>query len=402
LDLAGMEKEMSQHCQGVMDSLNGIGGIKPPLPPAPCHVSKLLDACFNNLPDLLRNLNEQLLCKAGVKLLFSVRDGEVQVDGFNLSNFVPAQQAGVRTDWVLDVDKTLSQENSQNLDRSLLLEHPNHILGMSDVTLVFKQLNVDMSLRFEGAGPPDLDEASKLVPLRPDYIPSQEMWLTFGAVTLKKNTGKYYHEIKLDDLCENPQLGWLTDEFAPGDYNNDGVGDDPFGWGVDGVRFKQWHNGMEDAKWPRLWRRGDVIGFAIDIDKGKMNFTINGEWAEGAAMVFEPTGDKFFYPAGSYSGLFTMSIKRESWNFLPPSDYQAWGSGDNYVRPQLRRWKCPDLPGDTVLFDFSTDGSGYESPEKRWGIWALVLPLGREVPTEQKVDNLASRWMQNMQEALNA
>jgi len=174
------------------------------------------------------------------------------------------------------------------------------------------------------------------------------------------------------------------------------------GWAVDGIRFKQWHNGgNEDAKWPRLWRRGDVVGFAIDIDKGRMHLTLNGEWVDGAGMSFEPTGNRFFFPAGSYSGLFTMNISREQWKHSPPSDYQPWGSGDNYVRPQLRRWKCPDLPGDTVLFDFSTDGSGAESLDKRWGIWALVLPLGREVPTEQKVDSLARTWMQNMQDALN-
>lgn len=435
LDLAGMEKEMSQHCQGVMDSLDGIGGIKPPWPPAPCHVSKLLDACFNNLPDLLRNLNEQLLCKSGVKLLFSnsssqkqvkllpeaavfykdckveseisnfsFRDGEVQVDGFIPSNFSPAQEAGVRTDWYLDIDKTLAQEPAiaNCMNRSMLMEHPNQLLGMSDVTLIFKQLNTDMSLRFEGAGPSDLKDPSKLVPLRPDYIPSSEMWLTSGAVTLKKKSGQYYHEVRLDDLCDNPQLGWLTDEFVPGDYNNDGVGDDGAGWAADGIRLKSWHDGMHDAKWPKPWKKGDIVGFAIDIDKGKMNFTLNGEWAQGAAMNFTPSGDLSFFPAGSYTGLFTMNIDRESWKYPPPTDYLPWGSGDNYVRPLLRRWKCPDLPGDTVLFDFSTDGSGAESPDKRWGIWALVLPLGREVPTEEKVDNLAQRWMQNMQEALNA
>eukprot|EP00419_Tripos_fusus_P054825 CAMPEP_0172804048 /NCGR_PEP_ID=MMETSP1075-20121228/4903_1 /TAXON_ID=2916 /ORGANISM="Ceratium fusus, Strain PA161109" /LENGTH=737 /DNA_ID=CAMNT_0013642559 /DNA_START=160 /DNA_END=2373 /DNA_ORIENTATION=- len=436
LDLAGMEKEMSQHCQGVMDSLDGIGGIRATWPSAPCQVSKLLDACFNNLPDLLRNLNEQLLCKSGVKLLFSnsssekpvkllpeaaafykdckvgseiasfscIDGGEIQVDNFAASNFNPAQEAGVRTDWCLDIDKTLAQDPKigQNFDRKLLLDDPNMLLGMSDVTLVFKQLNVDMQLKFEGSGPADLSEPSKIVPLRPNFIPNEVTWFTAGAATLKKNTGKYYHEVKLDDLCENPQLGWLTDEFTAGDYNNDGVGDDASGWGVDGVRLQNWHNGSQNAKWPKPWQKNDIVGFAIDIDGGRMNFTLNGEWAEGAAMSFEPNRTRSFYPAVSYTGLFTMHVSRDSWKFKPPSLYQPWGTGDNYVRPLLRRWHCPALPGDTVLFDFSTDGKGAESPDKRWGIWALVLPLGGEVPTEEKVEELARRWMQNMQEALTA
>ena len=133
-----------------------------------------------------------------------------------------------------------------------------------------------------------------------------------------------------------------------------------------------------------------------------MNFTLNGEWAEGAAMSFEPNRQRSFYPAVSCTGLFTMHISRDSWKFKPPSLYQPWGTGDNYVRPLLRRWRCLALPGDKSLFDFSTDDKGAESPDKRWGIWALVLPLGGEVPTEEKVEELARRWMQNMQEALTA
>merc|ERR1719253_2012648 len=90
------------------------------------------------------------------------------------------------------------------------------------------------------------------------------------------------------------QVGWLTPDFKPGPRNNLGVGDDEYGWAVDGHRFKKFHNGGENALWTRSWHEGDIIGCALDIDKGQMMFSLNGEWNRHATFQFPPNGQAFF------------------------------------------------------------------------------------------------------------
>merc|ERR1711920_708705 len=46
------------------------------------------------------------------------------------------------------------------------------------------------------------------------------------------------------------------------------------------------------------------------------------------------------------------------------------------------RWQFILLPGDFADFEFSTDGDGGDHPDKRWGVWALVLPKDRDTPWE--------------------
>merc|ERR1719188_2593865 len=38
------------------------------------------------------------------------------------------------------------------------------------------------------------------------------------------------------------------------------------------------------------------------------------------------------------------------------------------------KWSCDVLPGERADFEFSNDGGVVGEPEKRWGVWALVLP----------------------------
>jgi len=57
-------------------------------------------------------------------------------------------------------------------------------------------------------------------------------------------------------------------------------------------------------------------------------------------------------------------------------------------------WKCPDLPGDVADFAFTTDGDAGDDPDKRWGVWAVVLPAGAKAPSQKAIDDLAAKWIE--------
>lgn len=76
------------------------------------------------------------------------------------------------------------------------------------------------------------------------------------------------------------------------------------------------------------WKVGDVLGFAMDLDRGEVGLSVNGQWnEEGHHMKFYVNGKKLF-PAVRMMGFFTMILDETSWKFRPPSsEYRSWGSG---------------------------------------------------------------------------
>jgi len=167
-------------------------------------------------------------------------------------------------------------------------------------------------------------------------VPNISDWLTAGAKAQMRRSGRFYHEVRLGEDFEDffdPQLGWLTEHFTERDYDANGVGDDRHGWAADGVRGARWHDGPTDARWPRAWRGGDIIGLAVDIEAGQMRFSLNGEWIPEAQMTFDAGGHSLF-PAVSMKGRFAMHITRESWRFSPPDGlYNAWADSGVFTRP---------------------------------------------------------------------
>ena len=67
----------------------------------------------------------------------------------------------------------------------------------------------------------------------------------------------------------------------------DGCGDKPSSWALDGDRCRKWFEGAE-SEWPCKWVPGDVIGFAANMDAGKVAVSKNGKWTEeGCGIVLE-------------------------------------------------------------------------------------------------------------------
>eukprot|EP00928_Gymnodinium_smaydae_P072711 TRINITY_DN56013_c0_g1_i1.p1 TRINITY_DN56013_c0_g1~~TRINITY_DN56013_c0_g1_i1.p1 ORF type:complete len:891 (+),score=144.39 TRINITY_DN56013_c0_g1_i1:82-2754(+) len=198
-------------------------------------------------------------------------------------------------------------------------------------------------------------------PIRPARIPSVSVWLTAGCPELAKDTGRFYHEVKLADNFkrgDKPQLGWLSVNFEEGPGNGCGVGSDEHGWGLDGATRQHWHNGPQPVEWKKRWRAGDVIGFAVDLDAGKMVFSLNGEWVSSADMDCDTSGAAI-YPAVSTYGFFAFHIPREAWQFSPPDeDYEPWAEKGVFTRPVPKKghfMEAEELDGDISSGHVRTD-----------------------------------------------
>lgn len=221
-----------------------------------------------------------------------------------------------------------------------------------------------------------------LQPIRPMCVPLRRAWFTVGARSLKKASGKWYFEWCLGCGVEEPQLGWLTDQFKEGSRNSQGVGDDKHGWAADGINHRLWHGGQEKvAKWQACWQEGDVIGAAIDLDAGKMQFSLNGEWVHAASFTFKADG-RSFYPAVSSQGDFTFSFAKESFKFSPPNDtYQALivaqdGARGVFARPQnvLEEISSSYVPS---LYNFTIGARSLKKTSGKWYCeWSIIRYSG--------------------------
>ena len=73
-----------------------------------------------------------------------------------------------------------------------------------------------------------------------------------------------------------------------------GLGDDNQSWVVNGMARKFMHNAqskdVKDYKCDKMWKPGDVIGLACDLDK-MMHVSVNGSFAAPNGVVFKLAPD---------------------------------------------------------------------------------------------------------------
>jgi len=126
---------------------------------------------------------------------------------------------------------------------------------------------------------------------------------TLGAPELLFKSGVLYYEIEVLESEGIPQCGFAGIGFESSDERSgEGVGDDSNSWGFDGKRQARWYDGS--AEWPCEWKTGDVIGFAANIDIGKIAVSKNGSWSDppnGVVFVNEKIKEGV-YPAFTGSG----------------------------------------------------------------------------------------------------
>jgi len=187
-----MTVQSASRKKAIAEVLEGLGGIPPcgeNLTPKQltAHLGRLLDAGFDDIEELVHRLNDRLLAMTGVSLYFTnsatrqklqlLQDAIVvypkgQMVGSEVKLFTsqgaskqiqvetfakrgPAQAAGVRRDWVLDVNKTQRRNPAKaaSLQEEALRKNPNALLSMSDVTLIFSLPDTDPIPYFSGCGP---------------------------------------------------------------------------------------------------------------------------------------------------------------------------------------------------------------------------------------------------------
>lgn len=164
------------------------------------------------------------------------------------------------------------------------------------------------------------EDDQPVICLRPLQPTDLVTWATFGAPSLGKSAGKWYYELRFGagDLTR-PQVGWATEHFLRGEASNEGVGDDEYSWAADGLRGHKRHGTLQDVTWPVTWCKGGVIGCAIDVEAGSMEFSYNGSWLQSAAFEFDAQG-RSFAPAVSSDGMFRFAFGASAFRYTPPDD----------------------------------------------------------------------------------
>jgi hypothetical protein len=138
---------------------------------------------------------------------------------------------------------------------------------------------------------------------------------------------KAYFEVTLLKTGKCPQLGWVSSTFEKTDESSEGIGagDTEDSWAVDGVGKQAWHAGKETPGYDIEWAAGDVIGFALDREAGKVLFAHNGEWLANSPFGPLPHGD--VTPAlsilGDAPGALLVNLGGAPFRHLPPETYQA-------------------------------------------------------------------------------
>ncbi|CAK9060862.1 unnamed protein product [Durusdinium trenchii] len=209
-------------------------------------------------------------------------------------------------------------------------------------------------------------------------------WITVGFPDLPQKKGRYYFEVELLRGCRSAQVGFLSNQFiiAPKTVGyNGGVGDDDYGWGVDGQHALRWHGGNK-LPWDRYWsvsqndpmelEKDITVGVAIDIDSRMIWFASNGEWDAEKSPSFGPETipkGQMLYPAVSLKG-------RASFNFGPEFKHPA---------PKFKGFAAwPGMPDGKVRADVPIIGD-----ENNVGIYKEIQIHG-EVSLKKNVQRLVA------------
>ncbi|XP_066594474.1 E3 ubiquitin-protein ligase RNF123-like [Prorops nasuta] len=146
-----------------------------------------------------------------------------------------------------------------------------NVLAKYDAPLVFEDKRIGRIgpnlVRF------DLSTHQGLFIVSPDRLSvnSQSNFSTMRANTAVF-TGKWMYELQLGSKGVM-QLGWST---AKCKFNQQsGVGDTPNSFAYDGNRVRKWN--MSTHKYGEAWLSGDIIGCAIDLNEGTIEFCRNGK-----------------------------------------------------------------------------------------------------------------------------
>ena len=125
---------------------------------------------------------------------------------------------------------------------------------------------------------------------------------TFKA-DVKLSAGKFYYELEIKHIQGWARFGWATEGFESStESTGEGVGDNAFSWGFDGVRVIKWGDGSDSAFGVK-WKEGDVLGLACDMVNKIVSFSVNGSFEPPLGLAFQNIAADSIEPAfTAYSG----------------------------------------------------------------------------------------------------
>eukprot|EP01047_Picozoa_sp_COSAG01_P044525 COSAG01_NODE_4033_length_5415_cov_22.663093_2_plen_1105_part_01 len=171
-------------------------------------------------------------------------------------------------------------------------------------------------------------------------------WSTVGAPDAVITTGKVYYEIIVHKVGSCPQFGWCAPAFdaSINIYNEDGVGDDTYSWGVDGARNRKYHDGFTDdgfTEYDVAWNDGDTIGFAANLDTGELQFSKNGTWEAQSFNGVRPDGGLYPAISAERGTVALCNFGQQSWRFAPPDESYVSVSAQAFAT-EPERLPAPD------------------------------------------------------------
>ena len=112
-------------------------------------------------------------------------------------------------------------------------------------------------------------------------------WCTYRSKHKCAPNCKAYYELELLTNVVSTQFGFCNSRMSCNLWGSgtDGTGDCRDSWAVDGSRQCKWHHGKHE--WPvDIWKPGDVIGLACDLQHGQLWCSINGSFSAPYGAVF--------------------------------------------------------------------------------------------------------------------
>jgi hypothetical protein len=186
------------------------------------------------------------------------------------------------------------------------------MMGRSAVVAVLKehtkQLNERVQKAWRDAGNVVVLEHVGSGALYEDYTMLFGSFNTFKA-DVKLSAGKFYYELHIKHIQDVAQFGWATEGFdSRTESTGEGVGDNAFSWGFDGVRVIKFAN-CSSRSAPRFgveWQEGDVLGLACDMVNKSVSFSVNGSFEPPLGLAFQNIAADSIAPAFSAQAGFKV------------------------------------------------------------------------------------------------
>jgi hypothetical protein len=148
--------------------------------------------------------------------------------------------------------------------------------------------------------------------------------ITRGTVGV--TSGKYYWEIKVSSAMSNFYSGIATNQTDISTTTT--VGADAYSWAYVGSNGEKRYNGSSSAYGSALVN-GDVLGCALDLDNGKIYWSVNGTFqasgdpAAGTNPAFTGVTGTCFPAGGTYNMTIDYNFGQRPFAYTPPTGFVA-------------------------------------------------------------------------------